>query len=487
MWTGRQTLASIEQTIAKLHQDEVRIDEAMKSALADAERLRQDRQQALKALARIKLDEMTAGRLVRDLDVTERRALQLIDGHRNRIESLAGRRQLAVTELEEAEAARHAAGSAVEVALAEVEARRAAVADRLKTDADWMRLDQAFAAVDAVAVEAEKKAAQSEAELGAKQKPYDDDPLFIYLWRRDFGTSKYAAGNIARMLDRIVADFIDYPSARANYAMLIEIPLRLREHATVRRAAADEAKAARGELERRALVAQGIEPLERALAAARHKLAAAEATVESRTASLKSIDAERGSLLKDGDDAVYGEAIATITSGDAQDDLSVLYREARRTATAADEDAVRRLEAIDESLRRTELEVRNLRHRAHDLAGRRTEVETVRERFRRSGYDHPHVIFGNDNDIGRILAGVLEGVVRSGILWDIIRGGFGTRSPQGRPGLGEPSFPFPFPIPGGGDTGPQGGGWRIPESRGGWSRRDDDEDDDDDFRTGGRF
>lgn len=485
MWTGRQTLASIEQTIAKLHQDEVRIDDAMKSALADAERLRQDRQQALAALARIKLDEMTAGRLVRDLDVTERRALQLIEGHRNRMVSLTERRQRAVTELEESEAARHAAGSAVEVALAEVEKRRATVAEQLKTDADWIRLDQAFAAVDAVAVEAEKKAAQSEAELGAKQKPYDQDPLFIYLWRRNFGTSKYDAGNVARILDRMVADFIGYPGARANYAMLLEIPLRLREHAKARRAAADEAKADRGDLERRALVAHGIEPLERALATARHKLAATEATVESRTASLKAIDAERDALLKGGEDAAYGEAIATIASGDAQDELSVLYREARRTSTTADEDAVRRIGSIDDALRRAEMEIRDLRHRAHDLAGRRTEVESVRERFRRSGYDHPHVIFGNDHDIGRILAGVLEGVVRSGILWDIIRGGFGTRPPQGRPGLGEPSFPFPFPVPGGGDDGPQGGGWRVPESRGGWSRRDDDGDDD--FKTGGSF
>ncbi len=486
MWTGRQTLASIEQTIAKLHQDEVRIDGASKSALADAERLRQDRQQALSALARIKLDEMTAGRLVRDLDVTERRALQVLEDHRNRMATLTERRQRAVAELEEAEAARHAMGSAVEVALADVEARRVAVADRLKTDTEWMRLDQAFTAVDTIAVEAEKKAAQSEAELGAKQKPYDQDPLFSYLWRRNFGTSKYEAGNIARALDRMVADFIGYPDARANYAMLIEIPLRLREHAKVRRAAADEVKAERGDLERRALVAQGIEPLERALAAARHKLAAAEATVESRTATLKVIDTERESLLKAGDDAAYGEAIATIATGDAQDEVSVLYREARRTATPTDEDAVRRIEAIDEALRRTEMEIRNLRQRAHDLAGRRTEVETVRERFRRSGYDHPHVVFGNDNDIGRILAGVLEGVVRSGILWDIIRGGFGTRPQQGRPGLGEPSFPFPFPIPGGGDSGPQGGGWRVPESRGGWSRRDDD-DGGDDFRTGGSF
>ena len=103
----------------------------------------------------------------------------------------------------------------------------------------------------------------------------------------------------------------------------------------MRRAAADDAKAARGDLERRALVVAGIEAKERALGEARHKLAAGEATVEQRAASLKAIEAERDTLLKSGDEAVYGEALATIATGDGQDDISVLYREARRTPTSA--------------------------------------------------------------------------------------------------------------------------------------------------------
>jgi len=98
----------------------------------------------------------------------------------------------------------------------------------VQTTPEWQAAKTGRDEADAVATEAEKKAAESEAELGAKKKPYDDDPLFDYLWRRRFATAAYGAGRIARAVDRMVADFIGFSDTRPNYAALIEIPLRLR-------------------------------------------------------------------------------------------------------------------------------------------------------------------------------------------------------------------------------------------------------------------
>ncbi|HRD77001.1 MAG TPA: hypothetical protein PK264_13900, partial [Hyphomicrobiaceae bacterium] len=111
-------------------------------------------------------------------------------------------------------------------------------------------------------------------------KPYDEDPLFAYLWGRGYLTPRYHAGNVARMMDGLVAEFIGYSNARPNYVMLSEIPVRLGAHATSRRAAADELKAARGAIERQRMVALGIEPKERALAAARAELKTADNALE---------------------------------------------------------------------------------------------------------------------------------------------------------------------------------------------------------------
>ena len=88
-----------------------------------------------------------------------------------------------------------------------------------------------LAAALRMAEEADKKAAQAEADREEKRKPYEADPLFMYLWRRRFGTAEYRANRLARYLDRKVARLIGYDKARANYAMLNELPVRLREHA----------------------------------------------------------------------------------------------------------------------------------------------------------------------------------------------------------------------------------------------------------------
>lgn len=493
MWTGRQTLASIERAIADLHREESQLDQALRSAIGDAERLRKERGESLRELARVKLDEMAAGRLANGLDAGERRAVQLLDDYRLRIAAAAERREALVKEVASAEAHRHGAAGEVEQALEVVEGLRAQAESRVQATAEWGAANSVLAEAGAIASEAEKKAASSEAELGAKQKPYDDDPLFIYLWRRRFGTADYRAGNIARMLDRKVADFIGFHGARANYAALIEIPLRLREHASAKRVLADERKAALSEIERRAMLEAGVDAKERVLSEARHKLAAADDAVEKKRAELRKIDEERAALVSAGSNSAYDEALTTIASADSKDDLATLYLEARRTQTGTDEAIVRRLETVDATTQKTDAEIASLRRSAQDLARRRLEVEQVRDRFRGAGYDHPHTTFGNDVDIADVLKGLVNGAIRSGVLWDLLRQGYGYRAPQGRPDFGWPKSPFPFPIPGGGTIGSSGGGWRRePESRGGWSPTIDlpssgGSEDDDRFTTGGSF
>ncbi len=98
----------------------------------------------------------------------------------------------------------------------------------------------------------------------------------------------------------------------------------------------------------------------------------------------------------------------------------------------------------------------------------------------------------NNGAIADTLKNVLEGVVRSGVLWDLLRQGYGSRPTRSGADFGSPGFPFPFPSPGGRTADSTGGDWRDPSSRGGWSpgaeppekgSRSDDEN----FSTGGSF
>lgn len=494
MWTGRQALSSINEAITSLHGQESGMDSAIQSVMAELERLRADRGRALRELARVKLDEIASGRLVSGLDASERRAAELLQGRKARLARVSEARGTQAKAMHAAEGRQQQAAEAVEATLAEVEALR------VKADAAMAHMERIAAAraklrdVESVAAEARRKAEQNAAELASKKKPYDDDLLFQYLWARGFGTSAYAHAGLTRFFDRQVASFIGYLDVRANYHMLQEIPLRLAEHAQAQGAMIDVYREALVRLEREQLDEAGMPALEGRLSRARATLADADAALEKERQALATLDAQRDQLLSGSGDPAYVEAIATLAAGDARDDVATLYAEARRTATVEDERIVARIEEIDDRIARAARRLEDLQESARTLAARRAEVESTRDRFRRSGYDHPTVVFGNDRAIADALGSVLSGAMRGAILWDVLRGGYGHAPPQSRTDLGG-GFPFPMPGGFGGSAGDvSGGSWRDPGSSGPWSPPADNNGgaaqpgaSDDQFSTGGRF
>ena len=285
-----------------------------------------------------------------------------------------------------------------------------------------------------------------------------------------------------------MADFIGYSNVRPNYAALIEIPLRLKEHAAARREVAPDPQALLAQIERRAMLEAGVDAKEQILAEARHKLAVVDDTVEQKSEMLRKADDARAALVAGDSNPVYNEALTTIASADTGDSLANLYAEARRTHTDADEALIAQLESIDAKITRTEAEIANLRRAAVDLSRRRAEIEEVRQKFRSTGYDHPQSTFQNDGDIGSALGNVLKGVVRSGVLLDLMRQGHRARPSRGSADFGGSDFPFPFPTSGGGATDARGGEWRNPSTSGGWSReRSGSQRGSDSFSTGGAF
>lgn len=137
---------------------------------------------------------------------------------------------------------------------------------------------------------------------------------------------------------------------------------------------------------------------------------------------LRKVDEARVALTTGNSDPTYNEALNTSASADAADNLANLYAEARRTPTPVDEAIVGRLEGIDRRITETETEIAGLRREAIELSRRRSEMEQARERFRRSGYDHP------------------------GVLWDLLQQGHRSRPTRGSTDFGLPNFPLPFPY-----------------------------------------
>ena len=60
----------------------------------------------------------------------------------------------------------------------------------MKLDPDWQKATIALASTTEIAANADRKASLGEADLAAKGKPYQDDPLFMYLWNKKHGQTE---------------------------------------------------------------------------------------------------------------------------------------------------------------------------------------------------------------------------------------------------------------------------------------------------------
>ncbi len=443
MISGRQALAQIEQTIDKARQQEAQLERSYAAATDEVGRLRLQRTTAFRELARLKLDAITKEKVVTELDAVERQAVSLLDSRKETLRQIADRRGRAGEQLRQVETERQAAIDALQSALSGVEALRKEVEAKASTDPDWLSARGRVGEVTGQAQEAEKKAVQAEIDRDEKRRPYEADPLFMYLWNRQFGTAAYRVGAFARFMDRLVARVVGYDKARANYALLNEIPERLREHS---RRIIGELREARDRLtaiERKALLDAGVERSEAVAAQAKSAVGDAERRLAKGREELAALDRSFDTSGLDGD-VPYREAIEILAAADEKEDLNHLYQEALRTPTPRDEDIVRRIQATDTQINRALGQAVDAHRQAKEVAQRRALIEREWDALRHQGFDTPYGSFGNEAALGNILGGVLTGALGGAILGQVLRGGFHQGPSPWDSGFGG-GIPFPPP------------------------------------------
>lgn len=445
----------MEQAIAAARDDENRLDAALASASQDAERLRLEQAEAYRALARVRLDSLSGSKVSDSLDRVEREALKVLAERRQALQEIIERRASATESLKKAQAERHGVAGRLEDVISRMDALRAATQKRLASDQAWLTANAEVAEAQSIADKSDAKADQAEADRATKSVPYEADKLFMYLWNNGFGTSKYQAGVFTRYFDRKVANVCDFISVRPNYAMLTEIPLRLRQHADRAAAAVAEVVEKRTAIERAALEADGIVTLEAEFAAIKAKIDAGNAGIASVQSDLTALDANHGALVS-GDDPQITQALESVAESLAGTDLQTLWAQAYATPTPEDEKLVKRIETYAGAIARAEADIAASRETIRETARRRAELEETRDRFRTSGYDRPGVTFNNESMLGNVIGGIIGGIVSSPELWRVILGGYQAPRHHGNDGFG-------------GGFGGGGGSWSGGGSSGGSS------------------
>lgn len=446
-----RTEAEADRAIDEVRARELAVDAAARAAQEEWERVRTDLLAGYRDLARVRLDALAAEQVGGELDRAEHAALAALRGFREALAVVAERRAAAAASVEHALRGHQACTKRVEEAAASLATFVTETATRCRSTAEWEALHAQAEEATRVAEAAEAKAAQAEADLDAKRTPYEADPLFTYLWSGGFGTPAYAAGWPVRRIDRWVARLVGFDGARTNYALLNEIPRRLREHAAQRRRQLAELEQRLEAFERRALEEAGITPLEAEVAGARAALDDATRAHAAARAAHAALDREHAALAADGRAPGKPRAADVLFEAVSGEPIQALHRHAVATPSPDDDAIVRRIDEAKRAARSLEMHLEALREDTRALSVRRQALEAERERIRRA----------LDAEIAER---VIEGLFR-GVLGGRRSGGFGGWG--GRRGGGG----------GGGARGGFGGGGFTTGGRSGGGG----------FRTGGSF
>jgi hypothetical protein len=449
MISGLQALQSIEEAYAKVRGDEMQLDAALRSASEEAARLRQERLAQLHALAQLKFGLIQRGELISELDAAERQATELLDRIRREIDEAAKRRQEAADALQKAEAAGSESAESYDAAVSKLRAFEDGMAPTIMADPNWAALNGRVQSIQQVLEEADKKAGQAEADRQRKKTPYEQDPLFMYLWKRKFGTAEYPSGFFVRYFDELIAKLIRYQDVRANYSLLNQIPERLREHAERVRAEFEAERQRLIALRQDQLLKAGARPLQEKAAQALVALEASEAELSKANQRFEALDREYDALNGADNRGAFAQAIDLMAENDSRDDIVTLYKEAARTKTDEDRRIVEKIDQLTKSIAKADGEISKLRGRIQEVAARRTEIQQARNEFRQRRYEYPGTSFGNEATINDVLGGILDGMVRGAVLGQVLQQGYRRPTSPGWDGRidMEPIFPPSRPRP----------------------------------------
>jgi hypothetical protein len=449
--SGADVLASIERLLEDARRELETVAARLAQASHEHERLRQAELGVLTVIARVRLREIERGELLDALDETGKRVTALLALRADALAAVGAelkQAQSALAAVEQERAAQHARVDAAENAVdaAEAEAQR-----RLGDDAAYRaQLDRAQAS-DGVADLAEAKATAARTDRTEKGKPYEDDALFAYLWSRGYGTSRYRAGPLARLLDRWVARVVAFEPLRRNYWMLTELPARFDEHGKRMRAAAEVDIAKLRALERAAAESAGVADRERALASEAQTLTGIDERITQSEAGIAALVAKRGDFAA-GEDDLSRQCTQVLGDAFRKQQMRALRERATRTPSPEDDAAVDELTVIRTDLPRVVDEVARQRE-LHESGRRRSEaLEEVRKRFKEQRFDAVASEFVNAALVNTLLTQLASGTLGVADLWDALTKQQRFRNLSADPHFGSGGFPH------GSEPGP----WRIP-------------------------
>jgi hypothetical protein len=462
MLSGRNALQNINLTLQQLHRQVDESDRQIQQSSDSMLGLQQQQTQNYRQLAKIRLDNIISGEVVAGLETADLRVRELLQIRSDALSDLSTRLENARSDQQQLEQHRETQADHVAAAATALDDQETTTREHLQNDPIYSRQQQNSENADRIAAQAEEKMQEAQRNREEKGKTYENDALFSYLWSRGYGTPAYSANPLTRFLDKWIARLCKYQAARPNYARLLEIPERLKEHADRQRITADKEFDALEEIEQNAAAEDGIPALRQAHQEAEQELDEIDADITQHEEQIMDLMQQKTNYAT-GDDTRFKEAVDTLAASLKRENMDTLYRYARLTTTAEDDLLVSELPVTEQRLAQFQQSLREYK-RTHDKhLTRLAELEQVRRNFKSQRFDDIHSVFGNGTTLTLMLNQFLQGLANSGDLWETIRREqqyrpTSSNSPFGNRSIGRRTSTWRFPGGSGGSPW-GGGGW----------------------------
>lgn len=420
MLTGKQTLQSLQSGLNSVRGDLDRIDQELNKITLALTTNQQTQTSLLQQLARIRLDEIQRGNLIDALDHTDRETLEVLQQRTTALSNLEERIVDSEKTIEGQDYKREVFVTKIETLAQDVIEAEHEVQRNLEVDPTYQAQLQKARESDSIADEAEEKAILAEQDRIDKGKPFENDQLFFYLWKRHYGTPDYHANPLARALDNWVAGICKYENNRLNYWTLLEIPKRLREHAkSVRTTADNEADRTQDLEEQRAAEAE-IPKLQK-------QLDKVEEELEEHDRNTTTVEDGRDELLNkrsifvSGQDEYTNKCTDLLARVMQRSDVFELGRAVHMTPSREDDALARELHELREEQEDLQEDLKESRKRQDMQLKRLKELEDVQRKFKHHRFDDLRSGFTNEALITSVLGQFLNGMLSGSDLWSTMR------------------------------------------------------------------
>jgi len=432
-------LASIDSSLQELRGKISRVEQQVAERNNRLLALQQEEINNYRELSRLRVDILVSDQLITIGDDADKIVQGLLDQRQEGLQKLHDDMAASEQLRSDLEHRREKQASLVEEAAETVDIAEKKTQDRLDDDPAYQKQLQITREMERTVRHAQDKAAQREEELENKGRPFQDDPLFMYLWNRKYSTVEYQANGLTRWLDEKVAKLIRYGEARVNFSKLQEIPRRLREHAVqVEQKAKQEFEVLKA-LDTQARKEDGIPPLEEVFEQQEAELKKIDEQIEQAMARQQELEQQK-SNYSTGTDKYYQKAVDYLTSELRRDDLRDLRIQAQVTPFPEDDIIISHLleqEALEQDLHDGITQLKRLNVSQQQQLD---ELGSLRSEFIRKKYDRPGTGFFDPVIISSMLGNLISGVLTSDAFWRILQQQRRHQPRSADPGFGSGGF-----------------------------------------------